>query len=57
MRTYNIAVFTGDLSKPIRRVLVQSLPDLYSHLKDHEDSRECSVIIQDLDEATGEKVG
>lgn len=56
MRTYNIAVFTGDLSRPIQRVLVQSLHDLYSHLNGYEDSRECSAIIYDLDEATGAKV-
>lgn len=57
MRTYNIAVFTGDLSKPIQRVLVQSLLVLYSNLEGYEDGRECSVIIQDLDEVTGDKVG
>lgn len=57
MRTYTIAVFTGDLSKPIQRVLVQSLLDLYSHLEGYDDDRECSAIIHELDEVTGDKVG
>jgi hypothetical protein len=49
MTIYNTYVFTGDNTKPIKRLPKSSLTSLVSYLEDFTDESECSVIIDHLD--------
>jgi hypothetical protein len=46
MKTYEIAVFTGDTCKPIQRILIPTLDFLQKFLERHSSKQLCSVIIR-----------
>ncbi len=50
MTTYEIHVLTGQV-QPIKRVLKASSDDLFDYVRDFEDDRECSLIVQNLSRA------
>lgn len=48
MTTYEIHVLTGDLSKPIVRILKASDGDLLAYLEPFDSDRECSLIVREI---------
>jgi hypothetical protein len=50
-KIYEIALFTGDLTKPLDRVPRSSLTDLEKYLKENQNSptQECSAITRTID--------
>ena len=47
MRTFYIAVLTGDLTRPLNRVRIDSIDSLHLHCLNYDSSRECSVITKE----------
>jgi hypothetical protein len=46
MKTYDIAVFTGDTSKPLQRILVPTKEFLQDFLAKQDPSKDCSALIR-----------
>jgi hypothetical protein len=49
MKRYHIAVLSGDLTRPLIRSSLNSIDSLHLYCLDYDSSKECSVIVEELD--------
>lgn len=55
MKTFRIAILTGDLTRPLNRVRIDSVESLHSFCLDYDPKIKCSVITEEYD-SSGEQL-